>query len=362
MSDQNAPQIVVTSVTPSECGLNSGAIDVTIIGGTDPITYTWSNNENTEDVSALNDGTYDLMVEDFNNCKSYASIIIEDAAPASPEICVVTVDTNIYANLIVWDKTAFAGFDHFNVYKESSQSDVYLPLASVPMDSLSEVVDSVANPMIKAYKYKISAVDACGNESEMSPSHKTIHLNINKGLGNNLNLIWDHYEGFAFGTYHIWRYEPIGGWVNVDDVTSTTTSWTDINVVGNQDDYFYFLEVTPPSQCTSTRAKNYNASRSNTASLKLSGGVGVKKDAPAKYPVSVIYPNPSAGVFYIMVGSVEEEVTLTVTNTLGQIVKTQKGNTAVRQTIDIRDAALGTYFVEISTPSNGKTVKKVVKN
>ena len=75
-----------------------------------------------------------------------------------------------------------------------------------------------------------------------------------------------------------------------------------------------------------------------------------------------VYPNPSAGIFYIMVGSVEEEVTLTVTNTLDQVVKTQKGNTAVRQTIDIRDAAPGTYFVEISTPSNGKTVKKVVKN
>ncbi|MBL4706048.1 MAG: hypothetical protein JKY54_16095, partial [Flavobacteriales bacterium] len=60
--------ISAVSVSDEICGNVQGAIDVTILGGTAPITYSWSNAEITEDISGLVAGNYDLDVTDNNGC------------------------------------------------------------------------------------------------------------------------------------------------------------------------------------------------------------------------------------------------------------------------------------------------------
>ncbi|MCB9231755.1 MAG: choice-of-anchor B family protein [Bacteroidia bacterium] len=50
-------------------GVNDGAIDLTVTGGTPPFQYLWSNGATTEDVSGLTPGTYSFQLTDSNNCQ-----------------------------------------------------------------------------------------------------------------------------------------------------------------------------------------------------------------------------------------------------------------------------------------------------
>lgn len=56
------------TVTDEICGNGAGAIDITVTGGTAPITYLWSNNATTEDLTSLNAGTYIATVSDASGC------------------------------------------------------------------------------------------------------------------------------------------------------------------------------------------------------------------------------------------------------------------------------------------------------
>ncbi len=75
------------------------------------------------------------------------------------------------------------------MYKETSQSGLYYLIGTTDSDSLSFYHDVYSDPQIRSWRYKISAVDNCGNESNLSDEHKTIHLTANLGVGNVVNLI-----------------------------------------------------------------------------------------------------------------------------------------------------------------------------
>ncbi|MEA3445614.1 MAG: SprB repeat-containing protein, partial [Bacteroidota bacterium] len=61
--------IVNANISPVNPGIgNNGAIDLTISGGTPPYVFLWSNSATSEDLSALNIGTYILSLTDANQC------------------------------------------------------------------------------------------------------------------------------------------------------------------------------------------------------------------------------------------------------------------------------------------------------
>jgi hypothetical protein len=63
-------------------GGSNGSIDITVIGGTIPYTYNWSNGQNFEDITGLIAGTYNVTVTDTNGCQSNLSITLSQ--PAAP--------------------------------------------------------------------------------------------------------------------------------------------------------------------------------------------------------------------------------------------------------------------------------------
>lgn len=81
---------ITGSVTDSECGQASGAIDVTISGGVAPYTITWSNTQATEDISGLTSGSYTIIVNDAQNCSVDTSFTVINSN--QPELEFVVTD------------------------------------------------------------------------------------------------------------------------------------------------------------------------------------------------------------------------------------------------------------------------------
>jgi gliding motility-associated-like protein len=84
---------ITAQVTPVACfGQNTGAIDATVIGGTAPFTYSWSNNQTTQDLSGILSGSYIVSVTDQQGC--LASQTFSVSQPSSI-LSTSTVLTNV---------------------------------------------------------------------------------------------------------------------------------------------------------------------------------------------------------------------------------------------------------------------------
>ncbi len=65
--------------TQIECnGAANGELDVSVLGGTAPYTYSWNNGVTTEDLSSLTPGNYSLTVSDVNGCTVSGSWTISE--------------------------------------------------------------------------------------------------------------------------------------------------------------------------------------------------------------------------------------------------------------------------------------------
>ena len=68
------------AVTLAGCGVNNGAIDLTVTGGVGTLTYAWTGpggfTATTEDITALAAGNYDVTITDANGCTLTATIAV----------------------------------------------------------------------------------------------------------------------------------------------------------------------------------------------------------------------------------------------------------------------------------------------
>jgi hypothetical protein len=78
-------------------GTGTGSVDLIVTGGTYPLTFHWSNNATTEDLSGIPAGNYTVTVYDFHNQTLTASAIITQ--PDQLQISYLIADeTENYAN------------------------------------------------------------------------------------------------------------------------------------------------------------------------------------------------------------------------------------------------------------------------
>ncbi len=92
IDDSSAMQIA-TAVTPATCGSNDGSITSTVIGGTMPYNYSWSQTGLTgSSVTNLYAGYYQLTVTDANGCSGFENVWVPGAGisingSALPALC-----------------------------------------------------------------------------------------------------------------------------------------------------------------------------------------------------------------------------------------------------------------------------------
>jgi hypothetical protein len=98
-------------VTNVKCfGAKTGSIDLTVVNGTAPLTFAWSNGAATEDISELVAGTYSVTVTDAHQCvASVKDIIVMQPSAAITATSLVTDITIFGANDGAIDVTVNGG-------------------------------------------------------------------------------------------------------------------------------------------------------------------------------------------------------------------------------------------------------------
>jgi PKD repeat protein len=348
---------VVDSINNSGCGASSNSVYLSLINGTSPISYQWSNGTTNQDLVNVAPGEYTLEILDGNGCSAVQTFTLNYEVPETQSICMVTVDPLSQKNAIVWEKPSTAGnVVSYNIYKESSQSGLYFLIGNQPYDSLSTFIDVTADPSIRSWRYKLTAVDGCGNESEYSQIHKTIHLTNNMGISGEVNLIWDYYSGMNYSSVNLWRYSSVDGWVLIQTMPSNLTSYTDATPPSGSTSLAYFIEGIPDNPCTATRAVNHNTTRSNRTSA-ISGPInGIQETI--KETFMSLYPNPTAGnvTLYFNLGQYVKAADVKVISQNGSVVYQNTVNDVFETgTIELPLDQLsdGLYHVVLS---NGTTI------
>jgi hypothetical protein len=353
LSEKDAPIVETEMVDPATCGLADGSATVNVVNATGLINYLWSDAAGTAvpTITGQRARGYFVTVTNDAGCKTVHLVDIPEKKPIENQICLVTVDTVIGSNLIVWEKVEDA--IQYHIYRETSAKDVYLLAGSTLGTDLSVFVDSVANPLIRGYRYKIAAVDECGNESFLSQLHKTVHMTISPGLfSDQMNIRWDNYVGEDFLSFEVWRFSSLNSWELLATLPSNLKSFTDDAVPPGL--VFYNVRVPFENACSPTGdfkkagTGPYTHSLSNLDDNKLKA-TGVQSYMADKF---YVYPNPTEGL--VTVWSEAFQITdgeILVSDLAGRIVLHEdfRQNFSGRLEIDISNQPAGSYLVQLRT-------------
>lgn len=289
-----SPLFVDAIDTFAYCHDSVAIITINNYSGSGALTYHWQPSKGLSDSTSANPScridsnmVYRVTMQSPNGCLAKDSVIAGVKPQSRPELCLVGVDSSS-KNMLVWNKQPNEPISTYNIYRETWVTDVYDKIGTVQRDSFSVFIDTLSNPTIKSNKYKMSVTDQCFITSDLSLPHKTMHLAINKGIGNTWNLIWEGYEGFVVSTYNVYRGTHPDSLVKIGGSSGSNTQYSD--PFAPSGDVFYQVEVVSPNFCNPS--KSYSSSLSNIATNKLIGVNGTEQSLFVE-----IFPNPSYEVF-----------------------------------------------------------------
>ncbi len=133
------PELLATaSGSDVSCaGECDGAVDLSVSGGTSPFSYSWSNGDNTEDLSGLCAGTYAVTVIDANNCSATAIATVNEPGTLSASVSPTDASCKNYCNGTI-DLTVSGGTPPYSYLWSSG--DVTEDLTGLCAGSYSVVV------------------------------------------------------------------------------------------------------------------------------------------------------------------------------------------------------------------------------
>lgn len=354
--DWGAPWINVGKVVRPNCGDANGLIEIYTYENLAPITTVeWSNGATTETISGLDAGTYLVTVTDDNGCKAYEQVELDYERPYQPSLCLLTVDTSFTYNEIVWEKDDFQDIDGFRIYRETQVQGDFELVADRPLALESRFMDNAASPVDRSWRYYITTYDACGNESYPSFIHKTIHTVASTLDQINYTISWDDYEGISYSSVDLLRYDDVNGWMNIGNYPVGTNSAPDIPLITSELDYMVSFNLT--DGCTSTKATNYNSSRSNkTKETAWSGGGSTVSIEDEDLGTISVYPNPTNSTFTVDLDKNELFHSIDLMDVQGRIILTKNVLSSQTQ-FDLTDIPSGMYFIQLKADNEVKTLK-----
>jgi hypothetical protein len=222
------------------------------------------------------------------------------------------------------------------IFKETNALNVFEEIGQVDYTSAGTFQDDNSNPQVQSNRYRIAMRDTCGYLfAPLDGIHKTIHLTTSPGVGNNVNLNWNAYEGIGFDSYNIYRGANTGSMNLIATVASNVFSYTDLNPpMGEMN---YMIEVVGVS-CDPSRSLVY--SRSNILDL-LAQNVSEELNSTIQ-----IFPNPASTQITIQTNESDLGSQVFIFNAIGQEVLSER-ITSTSQLLNIEKLTEGFYFLKL---------------
>jgi len=283
----------------------------------------------------------------------------------SEEICLVTVDTLTYKNMIIWERILNQRTDYYNVYKYSV-GNTYQIIGTVPFDDMSLYIDYSSTPETNSERYKISAVDSLGYESDLSPYHQTINLQVAQGVPpTTVVLSWNEYVDesgkFIPSAYTIFKGSSPTNLMEHVVLPGVNVSYNDLNITSIQ---YYQLAVIKPSPCYPSSTDRlvggpYSGSYSNMEETNFGHDFIDKIVFGGNI---IIMPNPMNNYAVLNIPNINNQTALinsklTITDITGKVVHTISENelidlitnksSAIEIILNRNNLNAGIYFIEL---------------
>lgn len=236
----NQPASLALSETHNDescSGQADGSINLTVVGGTTPYTYSWSNGATTQDISNLGGGLYTVNVTDANGC--LASLPVNIAAGGSISLSLTVINSACGANDGSVDVTVSGGSGSYNYnwshgptsedisgLSAGTYTITVTDISNGCVDSITAIVSDVAGPDLSGV-----TTDA----SDCSTPDGAIDITVTNGSGS-YTFSWspggattEDLTGVPVGTYTVTVVDQVSGCTsiqafNVDNANPVSVS------------------------------------------------------------------------------------------------------------------------------------------
>ena len=413
-----------SEIDPSACGVTDGAINISVSGGTPGYTFDWDNDgtgdfDDSEDLSAVGAGTYNIVVMDNNGCTLASVGNLSD--PSGPSISLdATVDNICFGDtlgqisttisggaapyIIDWDNDGTGDADDsddiinlaagtYNLLVEDAAGCIVNLSATVnePAEVVtSEAASICANDSLFVggayqntagiYKDTLTNIIGCDSIIEttltIDPVFEDVLTPITICAGDSI-LIYGNYKMFA-GLY----YDSLSTVLGCDsvEIQELIINDVDITITVASGDYtanatgvgiaYQWIDCSDNSLIvgetnqafTPTQDGSYAVIIDNNGCIDTSDcvqidGVGIES---VESMMVQVFPNPSNGTFNVVLSSLDEPVQLIVSDLSGRTIIKQEMTDNQFQ-IDLNAFEDGLYLLNVNSESN-KAKIRLVKN
>ncbi|MEA3443524.1 MAG: T9SS type A sorting domain-containing protein, partial [Bacteroidota bacterium] len=308
----------------------NGSIDLSVMGGTMPYSFNWSNGETTEDVSGLGADTYTVVVADANGCLSTGELTIIEPM-------------ELNSQMFVSDVSCYGYNDGVGAIVMTGGTYPYA------FDWSNGGTDEIITNMI-AGQYDILVTDANGCTTsntaiilEPDPIDVTFIVSGTTNL-----LILSNVSGGTGPFTYLW--DPSGVTASYHkDVTPgdvLTLHITDVN--GCTFDTTFTAIATAPT----ISFGNSNSNQEANEGLSLS----------EQTESVVVYPNPNTtSVFFISGNDLDNISEIKVYDSNGRIISSNyyiSNNGNIK--LDLENISKGMYYLRISHNTKGTIIRKLI--
>jgi hypothetical protein len=310
--------------------------------------YHWSTGETGSTIVIHDAGLYGVSAINAAGCTSHSKFEEFKLQTNFDTVKVVLVSTAFEKNSIVIQQGMGAGLSYF-VFKETTPGNFTVcDTIKFPQGYFVYYTDQASTPNIKAERYYFTSKDSCGYESPHGKVFRTMCLKVDYGASSN-TLMWNLSEGLNYSKQYIYRGTTINNLTILDSVSTSKSSYVDLN--GNGVKYYYKIGLKVPPFFY-----NIGLPFSNIAWQ----GSGITAISEKENEMnSIVFPNPFEDHISI-VSKIPSNISYEILNSFGQIIKEGDFNQTISVDINMKEIEAGIYFIKIKQ-DRVSFIRKIVK-